>query len=102
MTMYDMSRVAREGNSTDGWNVTGTISFMNQPLLAMASEIATPSFSSMGRRSTLATSARRAYAQLKGNNKELMVIPGANHVDLYDNREDIPFDKLESFFGKNL
>ena len=39
-----------------------------------------------------------AYKLLKGDNKELMIIPGANHTDLYDNMDVIPFDKLESFF----
>jgi fermentation-respiration switch protein FrsA (DUF1100 family) len=43
-----------------------------------------------------------AFKKLKGKNKELLIIPGASHVDLYDNLEKIPFDKLESFFKTNL
>ena len=43
-----------------------------------------------------------AFKKLKGDNKELMIIPGANHVDLYDRMDVIPFDKLEIFFNKNL
>ncbi|MGN0035553.1 MAG: alpha/beta hydrolase [Coriobacteriales bacterium] len=97
-----LSEHERSGNSTDGWNVTGTISFMNQPLLAMAGEIDTPVLLVHGEKVHSRYFSEGAYAQLKGNNKELMIIPGANHVDLYDNREAIPFDKLESFFGKNL
>ena len=43
-----------------------------------------------------------AFKKLKGKNKELMIIPGATHVDLYDNMEKIPFDKIEQFFDKNM
>ena len=43
-----------------------------------------------------------AYKKLTGDNKELMIIPDANHVDLYDNLEKIPFDKIEVFFKTNL
>ena len=43
-----------------------------------------------------------AYKKLKGDNKELMIIPNANHVDLYDQTDKIPFDKLEKFFSDNL
>ena len=42
------------------------------------------------------------YKKLKGDNKELMIIPGANHVDLYDQKDKIPFDKIETFFKTNL
>ena len=43
-----------------------------------------------------------AFKKLTGNNKELMIIPGANHVDLYDNMQAIPFNTLEVFFKENL
>lgn len=43
-----------------------------------------------------------AFKRLKGDNKELMIIPGASHTDLYDNLAVIPFDKLETFFYNNL
>ena len=92
----------RSGNSTDGWNATGTVSFMNQPLLAMADEIDTPILLVHGEKAHSRYFSEGAYAQLKGDNKELAIIPGTNHVDLYDNRDAIPFDKLESFFGGNL
>lgn len=92
----------RSGNSTDGWNATGTMSFMNQPLLAMAGEIDTPVLLVHGEKAHSRYFSEGAFAQLKGDNKELMIIPGANHVDLYDNRSAIPFDKLEAFFDNNL
>lgn len=92
----------RSGNSTDGWNATGTMSFMNQPLLAMASEIDTPVLLVHGEKAHSRYFSEGAFAQLRGDSKELMIIPGANHVDLYDNRKAIPFDKLEAFFDNSF
>ena len=43
-----------------------------------------------------------AFKKLKGDNKELMIIPGASHVDLYDRVDIIPFDKIEQFFLQYL
>ena len=48
------------------------------------------------------STAKSRFELLKGDNKELMIIPGASHVDLYDNFDAIPFDKLEAFFWENL
>lgn len=92
----------RSGNSTDGWNATGTISFMNQPLLDMACEIDTPVLLVHGEKAHSRYFSEGAYERLRGDNKELVIIPGASHVDLYDNRDAIPFDRLEAFFGKSL
>ena len=92
----------RSGNSNDGWNVTGTISLLNQPILSMAGEIDAPVLLVHGEKAHSRYFSEGAFELLKGDNKELMIIPGASHVDLYDNFEAIPFDKLESFFGENL
>ena len=92
----------RSGNSNDGWNVTGTISFLNQPILSMAGEIDAPVLLVHGEKAHSRYFSEGAYQLLQGDNKELMIIDGASHVDLYDNFEAIPFDKLESFFGGNL
>ena len=92
----------RSGNSTDGWNATGTMSFLNQPLLAMAPEIATPVLLVHGEKAHSRYFSEGAFEQLTGDNKELMIIPGANHVDLYDNFDAIPFDRLQDFFEKGL
>ena len=92
----------RSGNSNDGWNVTGTISLLNQPILSMAGEIDAPVLLVHGEKAHSRYFSEGAFELLKGDNKELMIIPGASHVDLYDNFEAIPFDKLESFFGDNL
>ena len=94
---------ARSGNSTDGWNVIGTMSFLNQPLLDMAGEIKTPVLLIHGEKAHSRYFSEGAFASLKGDNKELMIIPGASHVDLYDDRAGvIPYDKMADFFGKNL
>lgn len=75
---------------------------MNQPLLDMAGEIDTPVLLVHGEKAHSRYFSEGAYERLRGDNKELVIIPGANHVDLYDNRNAIPFDKLQEFFGKNL
>ncbi len=92
----------RSGNSNDGWNVTGTMSLLNQPLLSMAGEIDSPVLLVHGENAHSRYFSEGAFELLQGDNKELMIIPGASHVDLYDNFEAIPFEKLEAFFGENL
>ena len=93
----------RSGNSTDGWNVIGCQSFLNQPLLAWAGEIETPVLLIHGEKAHSRYFSEYAYGRLTGNNKELLIIPGASHVDLYDDVAGvIPYDKLEQFFKANL
>jgi fermentation-respiration switch protein FrsA (DUF1100 family) len=93
----------RSGNSNDGWNIIGTMSFMNQPLLDMAGEIKTPVLIIHGEKAHSRYFSEGAFAKLKGNNKELLIIPGAVHTDLYDDVAGvIPYDKIETFFKENL
>ena len=93
----------RSGNSTDGWNITGTMSFLNQPLLDMAGEIKTPVLLIHGEKAHSRYFSEGAFAKLKGDNKELLIIPGAVHTDLYDDKAGvIPYDKMEAFFKENL
>ena len=93
----------RSGNSNDGWNVTGTMSFLNQPLLDMAGEIKTPVLLIHGEKAHSRYFSEGAFAKLKGDNKELLIIPGAVHTDLYDDKAGvIPYDKIETFFKENL
>ena len=93
----------RSGNSNDGWNVIGTMSFMNQPLLDMAGEIKTPVLIIHGEKAHSRYFSEGAFEKLKGDNKELLIIPGAVHTDLYDDVAGvIPYDKMESFFKENL
>ena len=98
---------ARSLNSNGGWNVTGTMSFMNQPILRYSNEIRSAVLIMHGERAHSCYFSRDAYAaMMEGNpvpeNKELFIIPGAVHTDLYDRPDVIPFDKLESFFRENL
>ena len=93
----------RSGNSTDGWNVIGCQSFLNQPLLAWAGEIETPVLLIHGEKAHSRYFSEYAYGLLTGSNKELLIIPGAVHTDLYDDVAGvIPYDKIESFFKTNL
>ena len=92
----------RSGNSTDGWNATGTQTFMDMPILSHASEIRSAVLLIHGEKAHSRYFSEGAFELLKGDNKELMIIPDATHVDLYDNYTYIPFDKLESFFNENL
>ena len=93
----------RSGNSNDGWNITGTMSFLNQPLLDMAGEIKTPVLLIHGEKAHSRYFSEGAFAKLKGDNKELLIIPGAVHTDLYDDKAGaIPYDKIEAFFKENL
>ncbi|WP_302153422.1 alpha/beta hydrolase [uncultured Enorma sp.] len=76
----------RSGNSTDGWNITGTMSFLNQPILAYASEIESAVMVLHGDAAHSCYMGKDAFAQLRGDNKELVLVPGAVHTDLYDGR----------------
>ena len=93
----------RSGNSNDGWNVIGCQSFLNQPLLCYANEITTPVLLIHGEKAHSRYFSEYAYGLMTGTNKELLIIPGASHVDLYDDVAGvIPYDKIESFFRANL
>ena len=118
----------RSGNSTDGWNKTGTQSFLNQPILCYAGEIESAVLLIHGEKAHSRYFSETAFEQMTGvkvaketadnasapqptaytstvaGNKELMIIANAVHTDLYDGGDNnyIPFDKLENFFKTNL
>ena len=97
----------RSLNSNGGWNVTGTMSFMNQPILRYSSEIRSAVLIIHGEKAHSCYFSRDAYAAMtEGNpnpeNKELLIIPGAVHTDLYDKLDVIPFDKMADFFRKAM
>ena len=93
---------ARSLNSNGGWTVTSALPFVNAKLLAYAGEIRTPVLVIHGEKAHSRYFSEDAFKKLTGDNKELMIIPGANHTDLYDNMEKIPFEKIKKFFGDNL
>lgn len=92
----------RSLNSNNGWNVTSSLSFMNMPILQYADEIRSAVLLVHGEKAHSRYFSEGAYEKLTGDNKELLIIPGASHVDLYDNLEVIPFEKLNSFFREHL
>lgn len=92
----------RSLNSNDGWNITSSLSFMNMPILRYSSEIRSAVLLIHGEKAHSCYFSKDAFAELKGENKELMIIPDAVHTDLYDQTDIIPFDKLTAFFQENL
>ena len=97
----------RSLNSNEGWNVTGCMSFLNQPILQYTNEIRSAVLIIHGEKAHSCYMSRDAYAHMMdGNpnpeNKELLLIPGAVHTDLYDDLEVIPFDKMEDFFRRAM
>ena len=89
---------SRSLNSNNGWNKTSALSFLNAPILAYSDEIRSAVLLIHGEKAHSRYFSEDAFKKLKGDNKELMIVPGANHTDLYDRTDIIPFDKLESFF----
>ncbi len=94
----------RSLNSNGGWNKTGCMSFLNQPILCYADEIRSAVLVMHGEKAHSRYFGEDAFKKLTGDNKELLIIPGAVHTDLYDGggKGAIPFDKLTDFFRKNL
>lgn len=92
----------RSLNSNDGWNVTGTMSFMNQPIITYGDEIRSAVLVIHGEDAHSCYFSKDEFEKLEGDNKELLIIPNAVHVDLYDNLDVIPFDKITEFYNKYL
>ena len=92
----------RSLNSTGGWNVTSPLSLLNAKLLAYAGEIRSAVLMIHGDKAHSCYFSRDAFARLQGDNKELLLIPGAVHTDLYDRMDIIPFDRIEAFYHQYL
>lgn len=102
----------RSLNSNAGWNATTALSFMNMPQLSYIDEIENPVLIIHGENAHSRYFSEDAFENMTGvkrsgldtisGNKELLIIPSANHIDLYDNKNAIPFDKIENFFKANL
>ena len=98
---------ARSLNSNGGWNVIGCESFVNQPILKYSNEIRSAVLLVHGEKAHSCYFSKDAYENMTKDskykdNKELMIIPGAVHTDLYDNLDVIPFDYIEEFIRKNI
>ncbi len=92
----------RSLNSNDGWNITSSLSFLNMPILQYSQEIRSAVLMIHGEKAHSCYFSKDAFKKLKGDNKELLLIPNAVHTDLYDQTNIIPFDKIEIFFKKNM
>ena len=97
----------RSLNSNGGWNIIGCESFMNQPILKYTNEIRNAVLIIHGEKAHSCYFSKDAYADMikdskYTDNKELMIIPGAVHTDLYDRVDIIPFEKIDAFFQENL
>lgn len=92
----------RSLNSNGGWNKTSSLSFINMPILAYSNEIRSAVLVMHGEKAHSCYFSRDVYKNLKGDNKELLIIPNAVHTDLYDKTDIIPFDKMEEFFRKHM
>ena len=92
----------RSINSNGNCNTTASLALINMPILAYSDEIRSAVLVIHGEKAHSRYFSEDAFKKLKGDNKELLIIKDANHVDLYDNFEKIPFDKIEQFFKTNL
>lgn len=92
----------RSPNSNEGIVKTSTLAFVNMPILSYIGEIRSAVLVIHGEKAHSRYFSEDAYKRLTGDNKELLIIPGANHVDLYDNLDVIPFDRIGGFFEKFL
>ena len=94
----------RSGNSTDGWNVTANLPWLNTNLLQFADEIESAVMVLHGSEAHSRYMGEGIYELLKGDNKELVIVEGATHCDLYDGgqKDYIPFDRIQAFFEKHL
>ena len=93
----------RSLNSNAGWNVTSSLSFLNMPILRYSNEIRSAVLVIHGDKAHSCYFSKDAFADMVrdnpyAGNKELLLIPGAVHTDLYDRKDIIPFDKMQQFF----
>ena len=92
----------RSLNSNDGWAASTGTSLMNTRLFTYAGEIDSAVLMIHGEKAHSCYMSRDAFKLLKGDNKELVIIPGAVHTDLYDRKDIIPFDRIQKFMEEHL
>jgi len=92
----------RSINSNGSWNMNSALSLINMPILQYSDEIRNPVLMIHGEKAHSHYFSEDAFKKLKGGNKELLVIRDASPVDLYDNPEKIPFDRIAEFYRNNL
>lgn len=92
----------RSVNSNGGWEKIADLPFLTFSLLDHADEIRSAVLIVHGEKAYSLPASQEAFGKLKGENKELLIIPGASHTDLYDRMDIIPFDRIEVFFKRWL
>ena len=92
----------RSGNSTDGWNMTSTLPFINFKFFEYADELESAVLIVHGDKAHSYYFGKDTFAKLKGDNKQMLTIKGASHCDLYDQIDIIPFDEITAFYKKYL
>lgn len=92
----------RSGNSTDGWNITSFLPFINFTLLDRIGEIRNAVMILHGEKAHSLYFGEDTFKHLQGDNKELLIVADADHTDLYDNLEKIPFDQIATFFNNRM
>lgn len=92
----------RSGNSTDGWNVTSNLPFVNFKFFEYADELESAVLIVHGDKAHSYYFGKDTFGKLKGDNKHLLTVKGASHCDLYDQLDIIPFDEITAFYTKYL
>lgn len=92
----------RSGNSTDGWNVTSVLPFMNFRFFDYAGELENAVLIVHGDKAHSYYFSKDAFARLRGDNKRMLTVKGATHCDLYDRLDIIPFDEITAFYNEYL
>ncbi len=92
----------RSLGSNQGWTITNSLSLINDKILNFADEIVNPVLMIHGSKAHSLYFSQDAYKLLKGDNKKLLIVEGANHTDLYDNKDKIPFDKIVDFYNSSF
>ncbi|MDE5969547.1 MAG: alpha/beta hydrolase [Muribaculaceae bacterium] len=92
----------RSGNSTDGWNATSALPFVNFKFFEYADELDNAVLIVHGDQAHSYYFGKDTFAKLKGDNKQMLTINGANHCDLYDQIDIIPFDEIAAFYKEYL
>lgn len=92
----------RSGNSTDGWNSTSVLPFMNFRFFDYADDLESAVMIVHGEKAHSRYFGEDTFKKLKGDNKELIIVEDANHVDLYDNFDKIPMNAIVDFYNRNL
>ena len=92
----------RSGNSTDGWNTTSNLPFINFQFFEYADELESAVLIVHGDKAHSYYFGKDTFARLKGDNKQMLTVKGATHCDLYDQLDIIPMDEIAAFYNMYL